>query len=129
MVEGKRRQIAQGENADFNGIISRMGRTVSLSEKYSGYGMEAWVPTGVRVAVHLAKQGNIKPRFLFCFTYRSSLKRLPVINETAGDCPAEWRVLPLDQNNASINFNNDINSWHGISPAGKKSVVMRRIHL
>jgi hypothetical protein len=74
--------------------------------------------------VKLTDQGDIQAGFLLGLAHSGLLKALAVINKTAGQSPAMRRILPLNQDNALFQLNDDVNGGDWVSVRRHESLPL-----
>ena len=111
MVKAKWRRRSGGiEQADIFRIIGCYGTAAGEPNINDRHGLPAGV--AVRPGIHSKKSAQFYfERDLFAgFAHGCLLNGLTEVNETAGNCPSEWKVLSLDEHDLSANLNNYISS-------------------
>lgn len=109
MIKSKRcRQRLCSEDACFRSIVTRCGNTGGRTDKDDADRMLTGIPERVGVDIEQLGQGDIEAGFLLCLAPGCRFDRLPVLNETAGQCPAHRQEAALDQNNTVGNFDDRV---------------------
>src|SRR5215471_8307232 len=109
MIKGEWRRRSGGiEQADILRIIGRYGTAAGEPDINDRHGL----PTGVAVRPGIYSKKSAQfyfERNLFAgFTHSRLLNGLAEVNETAGNCPSERKILSLDEHDLSANLDNYI---------------------
>jgi hypothetical protein len=111
MIKGEWRRRSGGiEQADILRIIGCYRTAAGEPDINDRHGLPAGVT--VRPGIHPEKSAQFHfERDLFAgFTHRRLLNGLTEVNETAGNCPSERKVLSLDKHDPGANLDNYIGS-------------------
>src|SRR6516162_6393083 len=119
MIEGEWRRRSSGiEETDLLCIIRRYGIATPATDINDRHGLPAGV--AVRPGIDSKKSAQFHfERDLFArFTHRRLLDGLAEVDETAGNCPSERKILSLDEHDLVANLDDHIGRkrWtHGTS--------------
>lgn len=106
------------ENAGMFGIIGCLQPALGFGNKNRCYRMMSGIAGWIRIGMKLLHQFHIQGCFLFGLPDGSIFQGFSVIDKAARQSPAIGRILSFDQDDAVIDFNNDVN--------GDQRVTIRR---
>lgn len=123
MVEGQRHvYLFRVDKADAAGVVGRSGDTDGPGDEHGRHGMQAGVAPWVGVGVELAGELDLERSLLSGFTNGGGLQALSVIDEAAGQGPAEGRVLSLYEDDlrpapapAGSHLDDQVDRGHGVA--------------
>jgi hypothetical protein len=98
VVESERQAPVAGVEDDRRpGVVGAFGSALGPGHEHRRDRMETGVPRRVRVRAQLAEELDVERGLLAGFANGGRLERLAVLDKTAGERPAGWRVPPLDE--------------------------------